>query len=33
MFIYVRYVRLTETKHIHKRQPHPLVRDDVTQGL
>jgi hypothetical protein len=31
--LYVRYLHLTKAKHIHKRQTHPLVREDVTQGL
>jgi hypothetical protein len=27
---YVRYVHLTKAKHIHKRQTHFLLREDVT---
>jgi hypothetical protein len=27
---YVRHVHLTKAKPIHKRQTHPLVREDVT---
>jgi hypothetical protein len=30
--LYVRNVHLTKAKHIHKRQTHFLVREDVTQG-
>jgi hypothetical protein len=33
IMLYVQYVHLREAKHIHKRQRHPLVRKDVTQGL
>jgi hypothetical protein len=27
--LYVRYVHFTKAKHIHKRQAHPLIREDV----
>jgi hypothetical protein len=27
--LYVRYVHLKKAKHIHKRQIHPLVREDI----
>jgi hypothetical protein len=33
LLVYVRCVHLTMGKHIHKRQTHPLVREDVTQRL
>jgi hypothetical protein len=28
--LYVRYEHLKKAKHIHKRQTHPPVREDVT---
>jgi hypothetical protein len=28
----VRYMHLTKAKPVYKRQTHPLVREDVTQG-
>jgi hypothetical protein len=28
--MHVRYVHLTKAKHIHKRQIHPLIREDLT---
>jgi hypothetical protein len=31
--LYMQYVRLIKHKHIQKQQAHPLVREDVTQGL
>jgi hypothetical protein len=31
--LYMRYLHLTKAKSIHKRQTHPLVREDVKQGL
>jgi hypothetical protein len=31
--LYVRDVYLTKAKHIHKRQTHLLVREDVTYAL
>jgi hypothetical protein len=31
--LYVRHVHLTKAKHIHKKETHPLVREDVSQGL
>jgi hypothetical protein len=30
IMLYVRYVHLTKAKHIHNRQTHLLVREDVT---
>jgi hypothetical protein len=31
--LYLRNEHLRKTKHIHKREPHLLVREDVTKGL
>jgi hypothetical protein len=31
--LYVLHVYLTKAKAIHKRQTHPIVREDVAQGL
>jgi hypothetical protein len=28
--LYVRYIHLAKAKPIHKRQTHPLIREDVT---
>jgi hypothetical protein len=31
--LYVRYVHLTKAKPVHKRQAHPLIREDVAWGV